>query len=430
MNNIKEIYFSILYWGFNGYLEVAPGPQKNNVTAPTAIGRKWSILCRLVALPLKSIWYRWKFRKHPSLSGIEGKNVLFIISPNNRNSLIFLKDVLPNTVILATEQHIKNKDEIPLLYHFELLKHSWKYIGLKRAFKEKFGFRVNLYNDFLFKATGMYEASLKMLEAARPNSIIFTNDHNPAPRALLLAAKKLDIPNVYIQHASTTPYFPPLIYDLSLLDGPFTKEKYETQGPISGTVRYIGMPKFERFLKHRTSRKEVERIGICSNTIDPEDSILELVHALDKAFPEMEISYRAHPSDPRSLNLPKRFQLSNARTENSFDFLQRQDVIVAGNTSIHLEAALLNVPGAYYRFGEILPEVDDYYGFVKKGLVPATSSTEELIDFIRSQMVKRDTVYLRCKPFDALVGTEHDGKGAELAGQYLMEFINEHSNSV
>jgi len=423
MSKIKEIYFSILYWGFNGYLEVAPAPHKKQFTAPTAAGKLLRILTRFAALPMKSIFYKWKFRKHPPLSAIAGKNVLFIISPNNRNSLVFLQEMLPNTVVLATEQNVKSASEVPLLYHFDLFRHSVKYFGLKAAFKQEFGSKANLYKDYLFKATGMYEASLKLLKAHRPNSIIFSNDHSPAPRALLLAAKTLSIPTAYIQHASTTPYFPPLSFDLSLLDGPFTREKYEAKGPIQGAVKYIGMPKFERFLQYRSTKTEVERLGICSNTVDPTDSILELVNTLVNAFPDMEIAYRAHPADLRVLDLPKQVMLSNSRTENPFDFLKRQDIIVAGNTSIHLEAALLNVPSAYFRFGDVRVEVDDYYGFVKKGLIPATSNSEELIAFVRAQKTARDEVYLRCKPFDALVGTKEDGRGAELAGQYLREFL-------
>lgn len=421
---IKKAYSSILHLGFNGYLEVTAASVKDQFTAPSSLGKLKRIVSRFFALPIKSILYQWKFRKHPSAKALTGKNVLFVISTNNRNSLLFLRDMLPDTVVLGTVQHTKEESEVPLLYHFDLFKYCFKYFSIKAALKEQFGAKADEYKDYIFSAAGMYEASLQLLKKARPNSIIFTNDHSPAPRAMLMAARELGILTVYIQHASTTRYFPPLDYDLSLLDGPYTLEKYETYRKAYGEVKYIGMPKFQAFLEHRSTRTTVERIGICCNIADPADSIEQLINALVEAFPNLEIAYRAHPFDTRTLNLPQQVKLSNAKQENPFDFLKRQDIIIAGNTSIHLEAALLNVPSAYYRFGTVRPEVEDYYGFVEKGLIADTPSKQDVITFIRSQVAARDSVYLRCKPFDALVGTKHDGKGAELAGQYLTEFLD------
>lgn len=359
---------------------------------------------------------------------IAGKIWLYVVSRNNYDALAFLKDKLPDTVFVAGQnkeigaynQRVNRLSaRFKLLYYYQFLPVWWGLYKLK-------GNRALRFFDLIFQAIGYYEISVTALKKYRPRCIIFANDHNTDARALLLAAQDLNIPTVYIQHASVSTSFPALEFDLNLLEGQDSLNKYQQCGPISGAVKLIGMPKADAYLKHRNFNSTVTRLGICCNTIDAYSGIQETVIYLAAQFPDLKITFRAHPSDTRNFSFVKKLgppvAISDAKTEPVFDFLQHQDAVVAADSSVHLEATLLNIGSIYFRFGESIFQ-PDYYGYVRRGLIEKADSLADLQKLIRAYISQKPTVYQRAKYYNAVVGTEYEGRSHELAEQYIQEFL-------
>ncbi len=360
---------------------------------------------------------------------ITGKVWLYVVSRNNYDSLVFLKEKLPEAVFVAGQ----NKEigaynprvnrlsaRFKLLYYYQFLPVWWGLYRLKgpRAFR---------FFDLIYQAIGYYEISVAALKKYRPCCIVFANDHNTDPRALLLAAQDLNIPTVYIQHASVSTSFPPLIFDLNLLEGQDSLDKYQQCGPISGQVKLIGMPKADKYVQQRNHRSTVTRLGICCNTIDAYTGIREAAMYLAQQFPDLTITFRAHPSDTRNFDFVRtagsNLLVSDARTEPVFDFLLRQDALIAADSSVHLEATLLNIFSIYYRFGEnnFRP---DYYGYVQHGLIEQAPTLTDLNNILKALQAHKPEVYQRVRYYNAVVGTEYEGRSHELALTYLQEFLS------
>ena len=114
---------------------------------------------------------------------------------------------------------------------------------------------------------------------------------------------------------------------------------------------------------------------------------------------------------------------SDPMHERVHDFVSRVHVVVAGDSSIHVESALAGATPVYYHQGN---EVRDYYGFVSGGLVrDCANSPESLLDRLRDIRVRdesADEVRLRAKPFCSTVGTEHAGASSRLIAGVLENF--------
>jgi dUTPase len=110
-------------------------------------------------------------------------------------------------------------------------------------------------------------------------------------------------------------------------------------------------------------------------------------------------------------------QFSDPETEHPFAFLSRTDMVIAGDTGILLEAALLNVYPLYYDFAQ---KWSDYYGFVQTGLVQHIESCAEACVVIRSHMQHKQYIRDRAKGFCATIDTPYDGQSAILASEIIV----------
>ena len=365
---------------------------------------------------------------------ITGKIWLYVVSKNNYESLEFLKEALPEAVFVAGQNKqigIYNQKVNRLSTRFKV-KYLPKFPGLLWGLYRLKGPRALRFFDLIFAATGYYELSKKYLQQYRPQAIIFANDHNTDPRALLLAANEMNIPTVYIQHASVSTSFPPLEFSLNLLEGQDALTKYQQCGPICGEVKLIGMPKADKFIAFKNNTASIRQIGICVNIIDDLSAVRELVNSLLTLKEDFIISIRPHPSDSRDYSfisaLNETVLLSDSKIEPAFAFLTKQDAIIAADSSIHLEAVMLNVLSIYYRFGAS-NFVYDYYGYVQNGLIEAADTLDQLISFLQQYQHNRPQVYPRAKYYNAVLGTEHEGKSHELALRFIREFLDQKTKS-
>jgi len=372
------------------------------------------------------IRYGSKFTKDNEV--IKNKVWLLIGTKNNRDSLGFVKESLSDSIFVAVNPKVKEIENCPFLKLHYSFRHIYLFPKIFFHLYGAYGIKVVKHIDVIFASTGLYEEAIRILLNSKPKAIIFANDHVYTQRSFLYAAKKLNIPTIYIQHASVSTYFPPIKFDLSLLEGQDSLDKYKECGVIEGRVELVGMPKFDNYFKWRNKKTTIENIGICANKIDRTNAVINLIEKILKHFPDLSISFRQHPRDNRIFKIPKEVNISNAKEEHVFEFLKRQDLIIAANTSIHLEATLLNVVSLYYEFADA-DKFSDYYGFVENHLVEKFNYPNEIIDFIKNNEAYRPIVFKRAKYYNAVVDSAFEGKSAKIAIEYINDFLEKRRGS-
>lgn len=359
---------------------------------------------------------------------LHGKVWLYVVSQNNYDSLKFIAEALPDAVFVAGQSKQIGKYNAAverlslrrkLLYYYKLLPLLLQFLKYKKVSTTRFF-------DVLFDAVGFYEVYLRKLQKYKPKAIVFANDHNADARAMLLAAKRMGIKTVYIQHASVSPMFPPLAYDLNLLEGQDALDKYKQCGPVEGKMELIGMPKADDYVPFRNTSETIQTIGIGCNLMDDLGEVGKLLTLLTRELPMLRIILRPHPRDTRNFgrlqSISPQISLSDGRSVPTFDYLRQIDVQLSGNSGIHLEAVLLNVWSIFYDFNP-KHKLEDYYGFVQHGLIDAVAGPEELIFILRENIEHKPCVYSRASYFNATVGTPFDGRSTELALQHLRKFL-------
>jgi hypothetical protein len=369
------------------------------------------------------------FRPLRNPEDLHGQVWLYVVSANNYDALSFIKAARTDAVLLAGQA--KNIGRYSgavnrlslrrkLLYYWQF---PWAFIGLLRSERR----RAWRYFDFIFYAIGYYEVYRRALRHYRPRAVVFSNDHNDDARSLLLACQAEGVPTAYIQHASVSTSFPPLGFDLSLLEGQDALDKYRQCGPVRGRVELVGMPKADAFLGEKNTHPAVARVGLACNVHDPLSALTETLTYLIRELPGLTFTLRPHPSDPRDFGPLRRalptLQWSDSKTENVFAFLQKHDALIAADTSTHLEATLLNLASIYYRFSSNAL-VDDYYGYAARGMVDRAHNLPELRALLTQyRQHKSPTHFRRAAYYNATLGTAHEGHSRELVTEFLTNWL-------
>ncbi|WP_243635842.1 hypothetical protein [Hymenobacter edaphi] len=406
----------LLYVRFTDHFEAFPRALLESISPGNPLKRLAKVLgyaaVRLVGNAFKPI-------RNPEQ--LRGAVWLYVVSQNNYDSLRFIREHRADAVLLAgqAKQIGRYNQQVNRLSLRRKLLYYWQLplvlVGLLRTE----GRRAWRFFDLIFNAIGYYEVYRRALRHYRPRAVVFANDHNDDARALLLACRREGVPTAYVQHASVSVNFPPLGFDLSLLEGQDALDKYRLCGPVRGQTRLVGMPKADAFVRQRNEQPRVQRVALATNTLDDTAGIEAAVTYLLTAFPALQFTFRAHPSDSRSFQeLRTRFPqlaFSDARQESVFEFLQRHDALIAADTSTHLEATLLNLVSLYYRFGQH-GVADDYYGYAAHGLVDRAFSLDELGQLLRGYVARKPTDhYRRAAYYCATLGTPDEGRSQQLA---------------
>ena len=306
---------------------------------------------------------------------------------------------------------------LPLLFAYLLALPFFPLVAFKflRARGDK---RTAFYHVFdrYWCAYGYYLMVRLLLRRTTPKAVVVANDHVFWFRAFVKAAQDENIPTIYLQHASVTKRFPPLSFDYALLEGIDTLNKYVSCGSSQTEVFLVGMPKFDAFAYSLNDNDRVHSIGICTNPLDSFQEVKTLCACLKESFPDMNFFLRPHPGDKRYRNWEElaytySWQFSNGKEEGVFQFLHHVDAIIAGDSSIHLEAALLNVFPIYYVFGR---QKKDSYGFQQNGLVEFFETPEAVQTKISELREYIPPVRSRSRLYNATVSTKYDGRSTKL----------------
>jgi hypothetical protein len=110
---------------------------------------------------------------------------------------------------------------------------------------------------------------------------------------------------------------------------------------------------------------------------------------------------------------------SDFNHQTSFDFLNNIDILISGDSNIHLEATLLNIYSIYFDpHGTKL----DWYGFHKNDLIPYYSETEKLFSDLSFLIKNRPDVRYKAKIFCDNIQTQYDGNSNFLITSVLNNY--------
>ena len=360
---------------------------------------------------------------------LRGAVWLYVVSANNYEALQFIADARPDAVLLAGQGKnigrygaVVNRLSLrrKLLYY-------WQYPSALLSLRRAVGGRALRFFDLIFYAVGYYEVYRRALRHYRPRAVVFANDHNDDARALLLACRAEGVPTAYVQHASVSASFPPLGFDLSLLEGQDALDKYRRCGPVRGRVALVGMPKADAFLSQRNLAPQARRVAVACNLLDELPALAETLAYLLRELPALTFTLRPHPGDRRDFAALRQalpaLQWSDPQRENVFEFLQKHEALVAADTSTHLEATLLNVASVYYRFTPT-PTLADYYGYAAHGLSEWAHDLPALAAALaRLARHKPADLYRRAAYYNATLGTPDEGHSRALALRRLAGWL-------
>ena len=296
-----------------------------------------------------------------------------------------------------------NKD---IIYRYSLIYKLIYFIPL--FFYIKLRNRLKWYFDYI-KVVGHIEESRRILRKYKPEKLVFSNDHNPYQIALKLAAQELAIPTYYFQHASISNSMPPLDFTVSFLEGDAALDKYKEIGDIKGKVELIGNLRLHNKNIGINTSSKVDVIGIAANKLDKTEDIYKLIEHIVNKYTNISIVLRLHPADNRKIIVKnKNVHFSDSNLENTFVFLRRIDMLIAGDSSIHLEAALVNVIPVYYKIS--INNIFDYYGYYKNGLVYYAKNIKSLDSLIEMQTIKKLDVQANLAYYDEFFKRKFDYK--------------------
>lgn len=263
---------------------------------------------------------------------------------------------------------------------------------------------------------------------SRPRGILMSNDHSLPNRCLLYSAKVLGVKTFYLQHASVSEAFPPLEFDVAFLDGRVAAETY---GKCGAPLSARSLTPCKVFLTG--NKKGVSKVatgnscaGLAVNILDQPCSVLNAATAILALG--LKVKVRLHPAmgeawrsefanlvrDKHNINLCP-------NGEALQDFLVGLSCLVAGSSSIHLEAALAGVMPIYYEMGEY--DDADYYGYVRNGLSRLASNQEELVALVAMAATGEARVELESvRAYSHTFHTRWEGREGELVARLMMRY--------
>lgn len=205
------------------------------------------------------------------------------------------------------------------------------------------------------------ETARDLVEQGQYRLVLMANDHSYLQRLFLHAAKEVEVPTAYIQHALVSRHFPKLEFEHAFLYGEESLAKYEVAKGTQVYTTGIYDPTIARFKKEAGIQY---RVGIATNKLDDLNMVEALAKALIHRY-KVSVLIRLHPNQSVEVNSfnSDRIELSQGSRD---EYLRAIDYNVSANTSFHLDALLRGVPSFYSDLGGLLT---DYYGFMQMGLV-------------------------------------------------------------
>ena len=310
------------------------------------------------------------------------------------------------------------------------------YLKLKKENKQ---IEISWYFSVLCRAYIFLPFFLDILKQINPKLIIISNDHSVYSRRLRLSAEILNIKTLYMQHACVTDFFPPLEFDYALLDGRISHQIYQRCYEIRGNKNFRIKKNLSKCHVILSGQKKIVlginknknldglTIGLAVNLLDDFKCVKSLLDRLAKF--KIKCIVRTHPSQnliflkklKSYLNCKDWIEWSYFKEQSLEDYLFNLNVLVAGNSSIHLEAAQAGLPTFYYEMSEEVM-LHDYYGFVKNGLSENLKNNFSIDDInlsiqsMKNNKLQRNKII---KNYSETYDTSWQNREGELSGMII-----------
>ena len=351
---------------------------------------------------------------------LKGKVVFIALTNNQYYTIKEVHENLANSIVFSPKLY---SDILPHHHTHRLFINRLTFLRelipqnfyLRRMLKEHYKelFTIGYYN------VGFISAYRNVLQKNRPQAIVFTNDVHPHLRSIVKAADDLGIPTIYIQHCTASQIFPMIEYDYALLEGRHSIEKYNISK--STVVKLIGMPKFDKYALQINENEVIKTIGIAINAQDnDEGKILKLFQELQK-INDIKIIFRPHQALFPFKSKYSWNEFSDPFKEESFAFLRKIDLLIAGNSSIHQEAALLNI--TCFHINLAVNNYGDYFDFIKNE-ISLKVEVADIFKKIEDMKSKRYFPLPKMKFYNDVIDSPSYGKSAVLAAEYIDQVVN------
>ncbi|MDO6443709.1 hypothetical protein [Marinobacter sp. 2_MG-2023] len=339
--------------------------------------------------------------------------------------------VVGNPRILLTEDHDKGyiPVQLTLIDIFRIIVlFSIRGWGLYRVLKEKHPISISWHFSTFCSAYIYLVYFYRVLSQTKPEFVISANDHNVPNRCMLAVAHHIGIKTVYLQHASVSDIFPALRVHYAFLDGQCALDTYRECEPNQpATSRKAPVPEVilsgQKKYLNRVDSHGANVIGIALNALDDSAAAIKFIETL--TLKGITVRLRWHPGQALKDTHAYRcafsdnewVELSDPKHEPISVFLGKLSWLVAGNSSIHLEAALAGVIPIYYELTP--PDRPDYYGYVEHGLVHPAGSVQSIFELINSKLGRHSPDKEAVRYYSSTYLTEWDGREGELVAESL-----------
>ena len=190
------------------------------------------------------------------------------------------------------------------------------------------------------------------LRVAKPDYILLRTDSPPMERAIILAAKRLHIPTISVQHAMydlNTPLFECNVADYILVWGEDFKDMYIEQNVRKPEDVYVlGYPNFIK--KSENKREKDDSYTVCylgqdiekynKNLLDVKSKIINDVRRICEKL-ELKFIYRPHPGESIKLlsEILPGVQLT-PKKEKLEEVFDKADIFISFSSTSLIEAAM------------------------------------------------------------------------------------------
>lgn len=384
---------------------------------------KKGVILRILILFKSVIFILFKHKKRKNT--IPNASVLFFgLHKNEKKAYYNIINVRENHYIIGDDNFINGFPilKIYLLSLFYIPIVFYHFLVTKdRVKKNSFKYAFDSY-CFSFAALIVLPEYFKNL---KPKKIFVSNHTRPFQRIIMKLFSKKGLG--YIQHAQFINNMPPFEgFDYFLLDGLDSLRKFINAKSKNNNIFIVGNSAFDHLLNYNKNNFDFKKIGICVNNLDDLDKVKLLAKTLKKYFPTKEIFLRPHPSDPRFLEM-KDFSsnlgliFSNSKVIDSFCFLKNIDVLLAGDSNIHIESICLNIPSIYLNFENIK---NDWYGYLNNGMLFNGNSTSKIVEFLNNLDLSILDVRKLGKPYIESIDTVYQGNSVSLVSEILNDNYN------
>ena len=304
---------------------------------------------------------------HPSGRG-QGAVTVARLS-NERRAIRELQDLLPDQPWTELVFHSRASSIAGALPGLARTASTWRRIaGIARRLHERHdAFRAYRVVELLF-----YYQRYAQLFARRTYQLAVMSSHsNPHGIALNLAASRYGVPVILITHGMPVSPIARLDYDLAIMECEASADVYRRAGCRMGRV-IVKSRKRDFTRMSPCPLPERLTIGIFLSKDPNEDGFVRSAESLLADARVKRILVRPHPVNlwPDLARCVARFgdgRVGVSRMPGIPDDLRQCDVVVAANSTVHVEALLAGKPSCYLRGLDHAPF--DVQSFVRDGLV-------------------------------------------------------------